>query len=93
MAFRGLKLTWVCIANLFISCSIILSFKFKNSTFLLFPKHFSFCFYVPASDDIRKKIQIFRGSGYTFNEQNVNLYNICHVIELKNLIKNIKKIN
>ena len=31
MAFRGLKLTWVCIASLFISCSIILSFKFKNT--------------------------------------------------------------
>ena len=40
MALRGLKITWVCIAILFISCSIILSFKFKNSTFLLFPKHF-----------------------------------------------------
>ena len=31
------------------TCSIIFSFKFKNSTFLLFPKHFSFCFYVPAN--------------------------------------------
>ena len=28
MALRGLKITWVCIAILFISCSIILSFKF-----------------------------------------------------------------
>ena len=55
MAFRGLKLTWVCIAILFISCSIILSFKFKNSTFLLFPKHFSFCFYVPANRCYSKK--------------------------------------
>ena len=49
MALRGLKITWVCIAILFISCSIILSFKFKNSTFLLFPKHFSVCFYIPAN--------------------------------------------
>ena len=38
MALRGLKITWVCIAILFISCSIIFLFEFKNSTFLLFPK-------------------------------------------------------
>ena len=38
MALRGLKLTWVCIASLFISCSIILSFKFKNSTFFVISK-------------------------------------------------------
>ena len=67
MALRGLKLTWVCIASLFISCSIILLFKFKNSTFLLFPKHFSFCFYVPAtwlySQKTSKK---FRGTGYKY---------------------------
>ena len=48
--------------SLFISCSIILSFKFKNSTFLLFPKHFSFCFYVLRfwqTDFIFKKRRIF----------------------------------
>ena len=28
MALRGLKITWVCIGILLISCSIILSFKF-----------------------------------------------------------------
>ena len=28
---------------------MFLKFEFKNSTFLLFPKHFSFCFYVQAN--------------------------------------------
>ena len=56
MALQGLKLTWVCIANLLISCSIILSFKLKNSTFLLFPKHFSFCFYVPSNGCYSKQM-------------------------------------
>ena len=65
MALRGLTLTWVCIASLFISCSIILLFKFKNSTFLLFPKHFSFCFYVPANCIYSKQTsKTFRGTGY-----------------------------
>ena len=49
MALRGLRLAWVCVAGLFISCSMVLSFGFTNGTFLLFPKHFSFCFYVPAN--------------------------------------------
>ena len=63
MVLRGLKITWVCIAILFISCSIILSFKFKNSTFLLFPKHFSFCFYVPANRWYSKKtLKTFHGT-------------------------------
>ena len=44
MVLRGLKLTWICIASLFISCSIIniLSFKFKNSTFCYFQNTFPF---------------------------------------------------
>ena len=49
MALRGLKLAWVCVAGLFISCSVILSFEFEGGTFLLFPRHFSFCFCVPAN--------------------------------------------
>ena len=41
MALRGLKITWVRIAILFISCSIILKkIEFKNSKCLLFPKRF-----------------------------------------------------
>ena len=74
MALGALKITWVCIAILFIFCSIILSFKFKNSTFLLFPKHFSFCFYVPLSDDIRKKrLKNFVEQGIDHSEKNSGL--------------------
>ena len=39
----------VCVAGLFISCSVILSFEFEGGTFLLFPRRFSFCFCVPAN--------------------------------------------
>ena len=65
MALRGLKITWVCNAILFISCSIILSFKFKHRTLFLFPKHFSFCFYVLGNWCYSKKTSnVFRGTGY-----------------------------
>ena len=44
MALRGLEITWLYIAILFISCTIICLLEYKNSTFFLFRKHFSFCF-------------------------------------------------
>ena len=67
MALRGLKITWVCIAILFISCSIILQFKIKNSTFLLFPKlenTFPFVSTSWRTGDIGKKTsKTIRGTG------------------------------
>ena len=81
MALRGLKLTWVCIASLFISCSIILLFKFKNSTFLLFPKHFSFCFYIPANWFYSKKTsKKIRGTGY--NRRGRQTWELLHPVNM-----------
>ena len=58
MALRGLKITLVCIAILFISCSIILSFKFKNTKFWLFPKKIPFVSTFQETDVIKKKHRI-----------------------------------
>ena len=55
MALRGLKITWVCIAILFISCSIILSIKFKNIHFCYFQNTFPFVSTFRQTNDIRKK--------------------------------------
>ena len=58
MALRGLKITLVCIAILFISCSIILSFKFKNTIFCYFQNIFPFVSTFQETDVIRKKRRI-----------------------------------
>ena len=55
MALRGLKLTWVCIASLFISCSIILSFKFKIVHFCYFQNTFPFVSTFQQTYFIKKK--------------------------------------
>ena len=47
MVLRGLKITWVCIAILFISCSIVHFCYFQNT--------FPFVSTLRQTDDIRKK--------------------------------------
>ena len=56
MALRGLKITWVYIAILFISCSIFLKFQLKNIVhFCYFQNHFLFVSMPRQTDDIGKK--------------------------------------
>ena len=54
----------VCIASLFISCSIILSFKFKNSTFLFLWSGKPMIFE-------KKSQNVFRGTGYRFKSNSL----------------------
>ena len=55
MVFRGLKLTWVCIASLLISCLIILSLNFKIVHFCYFQKTFPFVSTFRQTDFIPKQ--------------------------------------
>ena len=55
MALRGLKITWVCIAILFISCAIILLLNLKIVHFFYFQNTFPFVSTFRQTDDIRKK--------------------------------------
>ena len=57
----GLKITWVCIAILFISCSIILSIKIVH--FCYFQNTFPFVSTFRQTDDIRKNPSIFVDQG------------------------------
>ena len=63
-ALRGLKITWICIAILFMSCSIILSFKLKKwYVFVISKTLFTFGSTFRQTDDIRKQTSIsFRGT-------------------------------
>ena len=55
MALRGLKITWVCIAILLISCSIIYHLNFKIVHFCSFQNTFPFVSTFRETDVIRKK--------------------------------------
>ena len=59
MALRGLKITWVCIASLFISCSIIYNLNLKIVHFCYFQNTFPFVSTFRQTDDIRKKCRTF----------------------------------
>ena len=73
-AFRGLKITWECIANSFISCSIILSFKLKKIVhFGYFQNTFPFVSTFRQTDFIQNKRRNF------FVEQGIGLYPVPRI--------------